>query len=113
MKHALILLFVALISAQANAQQPAPGLCTMVVKGLDSATRDALSRDLQNASGTRLVYACVPAGILVFSTPQGDAATARAHVEPLLRRHVRHEDISDMGISLEQAEARCAQTRDR
>lgn len=84
------------------------------VDGLTTADRDALHRDLSAPGGMKLIYACVPAGVLVFESPMGESkqqAKQRA-VAALEAKSLRGRSEELTG-GLASAEAACAQARQR
>ena len=70
-----ILLGTAGIKAQSPSAEA--DLFAVRVNGLTTATRDAVTRDLVTQGQARVVFACVPAGILVFEALDG---TDREHM---------------------------------
>lgn len=119
MKHILslpaviIASLLCLLSLTASAQAPASSASSTVVrvKGLDSATRDALSSDLARTAGPKLVYACVPAGILVFEEQGRPQEQVRSRSLSALEQHVRTKDITVLPMDRTTAEQQCAQAR--
>lgn len=88
-------------------------LFAVQVNDLTPGTRDDISRQLERSKEVRIVFACVPAGILVFESIEGSAASGstRERTMPLLRHRSRSSDISELNLSIAEAEARCAQVR--
>jgi len=126
LKAALLPLAIGLGATALRAQAPqvlgivedAATHLVLRVEGLTSGQRDAIVRDLRTGDGARLVYACVPAGILVFA-PEGEGTAASKSagaidgVLPVAGRHLRREDVTETRMTLAEAEAACAQARDR
>jgi len=105
---------LSLLSLAGFSQGPASGATTVVrVKNLDAATRDALTTELAQGAGPRVVYACVPAGILVFEQPGAAEATVRGRSLTALEKHVRSKDITVLPMDRAAAEQQCAQARSR
>lgn len=115
-RFALWLLGIALGGAVAMAQQPAatPPRITMHVTDLTSADRDALARDLAISGGSRIAFACVPAGILVL---EGHSGLDRSQLEQLGRRMLNDRSLTiqraEQQGTIAQAEEACAQARSR
>lgn len=87
---------------------------TLRVTGLTSATRDAIARDLNTAGHTRIAFACVPAGILVLEPVH---SASRQQVRDLtlstIQQRAGSATITELPFSPQEAEAECAQVRDR
>ncbi len=87
---------------------------TMQVEGLTSATRDALAKDLKRTDDIRLVFACVPAGILVLESRTGHS---RGQLEERGRTALTARNASlrtrTIGHDLAAAEMACEQARNR
>lgn len=87
---------------------------TMQVEGLTSATRDALAKDLKRTDEIRLVFACVPAGILVLESRTGHS---RGQLEERGRTALTARNASlrtrTIGHDLAAAEMACEQARNR
>lgn len=122
MTNSLILLrsfwlaVVLALGAVASAQERAD-LREMVafrVDGLTSATRDALTRDLERSEDLRVVFACVPAGIIILAGRNGQAK-AQVEERSLAALNTRSGRAQAQRIdqSLAQAEATCEQARNR
>lgn len=110
----LALLLAAFASGNLSAQVPATGTTNVVhVKGLTAAQRDALQQGSGTHNAPKLVYACVPAGILVFESQGTGAQELRNMTLTTVRQHAAARDITELSISLTEAEARCAQARNR
>ena len=99
-----------------KAQNTSDGANRLVLRvdGLTSATRDAVARDLNSGGQAHLVFACVPAGILVLE-PSHTASRQQVRDLALSTIHQRAGAtlITELAFSAEQAEAECAQVRDR
>ncbi|MBL7945993.1 MAG: hypothetical protein JNN32_07990 [Flavobacteriales bacterium] len=112
----LWLAMVLLCSTYGQAQQAASGpeRLTLQVEGLTSETRDALSRELDRSGEARIAFACVPAGIMVIEARQGQS---RAQLETRSRSLLTQRSAAlrsrTIEGSLAQAEAACAQARNR
>ncbi len=115
-------LFLLLICATASwagalqAQSPAASRATMTVsvQDLTSELRDGIARDLQQSNELRLVYACVPAGIMVFEQQtQASREQMREILTPVLEHRIARQRISMETMDRNVAEERCAQVRNR
>jgi len=106
----LVLLWTA-FGGSAFAQQTTIGTSEIVihVKNLQSAERDALRQEL-TAGAIELVYACVPAGIMVFrSADSGSSNEAlRTHVLSMVADRTSVSRVRELPLNLAQAEERCA-----
>jgi hypothetical protein len=115
----LIALTVTVMAAFPNnapAQTPPThdGALVVKIKGLTAATRDAIARDIAPQGDLRLSYACVPAGILVLEPTGRTAQPAMRNLSmPVIERHARSRDITELSINKAQAEEQCAQARNR
>ncbi len=99
---------------QAQSASPETGHFAVRVSGLTSATRDALTRDLMAQGQARVVFACVPAGILMFESLNGiDNEHMRQAALPMLQQRAAHATIAEVSLSLREAEAECAEVRNR
>jgi hypothetical protein len=108
------LLSLSALTALAQAPQGEGESTVLRVKGLDSATRDAVVAELALSQGLRLTYACVPAGILVFQRENTvTASSMRTRSMEAVEKHARSKDITVLSISLSEAEQQCAQARNR
>lgn len=107
-----IFLLTSAIGSQAQSN-PAT-ILALRVDGLTAQERDALAQDLQNGTGVKLAYACVPAGLLVLAPvdpqsgidPRGAAAAS-------LARTVTSARIHEETLTQQQVEARCANARNQ
>jgi hypothetical protein len=104
-----------LASTSGTAQGHAPATAyALRVEGLTSEDRDALKLQLKNQSDLQLIYACVPAGVLVFeSGPGTPPETSRLRANALVRSRTAATRITELPEGLAGAEAACAQTRNR
>ena len=111
----LLWILLSTLGIQAQAQRPAalPARITLHVDGLTSATRDALN-STTTPGEPRLVFACVPAGILVLeSTANETPAQLESRIVNALTSRSAAERARVVDQSLEQAEAACASIRNR
>lgn len=99
--------------SQAQAPSGEDGPTIVRVNGLNASTRDAVVSELSRTSGMRLVYACVPAGILVFESDDRNVRQARMRSVSAVEKHARAKDITVLPISRKEAEEQCAQARNR
>lgn len=99
---------------QAQSASPETGRFAVRVSGLTSATRDAVARDLMAQGQARVVFACVPAGILVFESLNGsDHQHMRQAALPMLQQRAANATITEIPMSLREAEAECTEARNR
>ena len=107
----IALLGLAKIHAQ-SAEQPVIGLH---VNDLTSGERDAIARDLADQGEMRVSFACVPAGILVLEPTGRSTYTTQRHDAVLhtVRLRIPAARISEEPLTMTDAEARCAEARDR
>ncbi|MDQ3099987.1 MAG: hypothetical protein M3R08_01255 [Bacteroidota bacterium] len=104
--------FCGSLFAQAPAVQRSEIVVT--VEGLTSEVRDGVKRDLKSNGDLELIYACVPAGILVFQARQGvTPERSRADLKPLLEHRIARNKISVATMDRNTAEERCAEARNR
>lgn len=109
-----ILLTLNLLSAKAQSQQVNDRTYSMRIANLTSEERDAIVSDLSNGSDARVVFACVPAGIMVFETaPAKDRIQARQATVARIEARTRRERLNDGPASLAEAEAACANARNQ
>jgi hypothetical protein len=91
-----------------------PQQVVLQVDGLTSATRDAVMKDLSTSADVELVYACVPAGILVFASRIGQN---RVDLEQRSRAALTSRSATLRAHTLDQSqaqvEAACSQARNR
>ncbi|MFN3876223.1 MAG: hypothetical protein ACK4L7_09980 [Flavobacteriales bacterium] len=84
------------------------------VQGLKSEDRDALQRDLNDRADLRLVFACVPAGVLVFEgAPAETRQQARQRALPMLEAKALQGRLEELAGGRVEAEAACANARNR
>lgn len=94
---------------QAHAQQQ----IGLRITSLTSAERDSTARILEASHTLRLIYACVPAGVLVFATDARDAtsATVREQAEDILLPVIGDGRVASAPITMEAAEQACQNVR--
>lgn len=84
------------------------------VAGLTSEERDAVARDLASTGHARMVFACVPAGVMVFGpAPDRNPGAARTHALNVLGTRTQRQRITEVTLSLADAETACSEARDR
>lgn len=111
-----LMVIATLLPAESRAQSATPPArqFAVQVQGLTSEDRDAVQAQLRGRQDVRLVYACVPAGILVF---EGDANSTRLQAKqralPLLQARIAGKHSTDLDHGIAQAEAACAQLRNQ
>ena len=97
-------------NAQRSVQAPAPVI--LHVEGLTASKRDLINQEMQAQGDLRMRYACVPAGILILEpVPGRSVGDLRAQVAPIIRRNVPTGRSTELTITIQQAEDRCAQVR--
>jgi hypothetical protein len=106
---ALVLLLATGVTARLSAQGPVG----LRITSLTSAERDSISRHMADTGGPMVVYACVPAGIMVFGSPQRglSAAELRAQAVGSLQPLVGEDRIGQSIITLQAAEEACENAR--
>ncbi len=112
MAAALLALLPFSLKAQV-AHEPEHGFA-LRVQGLTSAERDDLQRELTGRDDLMLVYACVPAGVLVFEAANGGSKpmAAQRSMQLLDARSLRTR-TEELDGGLASAEAACEQARNR
>src|SRR5688572_18839719 len=87
--------FLPLFVAVASAQRPgtARNSISLHVEGLTSEMRDGLSRELAGTTDLELVFACVPAGILVFEGTAGTQAALLDRTLSLMEHRIARQRI--------------------
>lgn len=114
MRSTWLVLCIALGSSALAQRSSTAEQLTLHIEGLTSATRDALVKETTLGNELRIVFACVPAGIIVLESPSGlrkAQIEQRSHTllnarSATLRTHILEH-------SLAQAEAACEQARTR
>lgn len=87
---------------------------TVRVEGLTSQERDAVNTDLEARNDLKLVFACVPAGILVFRGESGTTRTStRAKAVSLMQSRLSTTRLAETTGGIAEAEQACAQQRNR
>ena len=87
--------------------QSAGHTVTIQIADLTSEDRDGINRHLAQRNDLRLVFACVPAGILVFETTDRESGA----LQELLRHHIPRDRAQFVPMDRESAENSCAQAR--
>ncbi len=91
-----------------------PSTYSVRVAGLTSDERDAVVRQLAVTGEARVVFACVPAGIMVLApTSPTHNTTARSQALAAIGTRVPAQRITEVQLSLADAEAACAKERRR
>lgn len=106
----LTLILLGLLYSQPASAQNTIGLRVIA---LTSAERDALVAAAHASGELKVVFACVPAGVIVFSD-QGRATSRealRANVRAAMAPTVPPQRIEARELTLEAAEAACESTR--
>ncbi|MBK8499595.1 MAG: hypothetical protein IPL52_12470 [Flavobacteriales bacterium] len=84
------------------------------IADLTSEERDAVAQALEASGEARMVFACVPAGVMVFA-PKPDRPTHTLRSQSLAALHARmpQQRIQETALSLADAEAACDEARNR
>ncbi len=99
---------------KAQLGQPADRSYAVQVTGLNSELRDNLERELKGRTDLRLVYACVPAGVLVFEARNSESKQeARLRAQPLLEHKALLTRARELPGGQTEAEAACLQARNQ
>lgn len=84
------------------------------VQGLTSAERDELQQELKDRDDLKLVYTCVPAGVLVFEAANGGSKQRAVQLSTrLLEARSLRTRTEELTGGLASAEAACEKARDR
>lgn len=97
-----------------RAQSTTPATIAVRVADLTSEERDAVAHALQASGEARMVFACVPAGVMVFA-PKAGRPTHTLRSQSLAALHARmpQQRIQETTMSLVDAEAACDEARNR
>ena len=84
------------------------------IADLTSDERDAVAQALEASGEARMVFACVPAGVMVFA-PKAGRSTHTLRSQSLAALHARmpQQRIQETTLSLADAEAACDEARNR
>lgn len=93
--------------------EPLANTYALRVADLTSEERDAIALDLSTDGNVRMVFACVPAGIMVFSPEQNAGQPLRVRAMATVSSRTQAQRITEMPMDLHQAEAACANARNR
>ena len=85
------------------------------ISALTTAERDAIASSAQGQSHLKVIYACVPAGVIVFADSQASSSreAAQGRLAPLLSQALPANRIAAWNLTLRAAEAACETTRDQ
>jgi len=109
-------LVMVLLCTRSQAQTPtiARERISLHVDGLTSETRDDLARELKRSGDARIVFACVPAGIIVLEARPGLTRTElETRSNQLLSNRSATSHARRVEHTIVQAEAACEQARNR
>lgn len=83
------------------------------INGLTSAERDSLAQQIQGTTDLELVYACVPAGVLVFGANalSTSRAALRSQALGIMAPVIAADRIGPVVLDLQAAEAACETAR--
>lgn len=97
-----------------HAQSTASTTLAVHVADLTSEERDAVAQALEASGEARMVFACVPAGVMVFA-PKADRSTHTLRSQSLAALNARmpQQRIHETTLSLADAEAACDEARNR
>ena len=113
----LTISFAAALGAHAQSAEASSAVPRIALRitDLTEEERDAFTRDLHEQGNARIVFACVPAGVLVIEgTESGRSAdNLRLHALPGLLRNVAADRITEDQLTLRNAEDLCAEARNR
>lgn len=99
-------------SAKAQNATTAQAPLVLHVAGLTSSKRDLIKLELDAQGDHRLSYACVPAGILILVPMSGRSVVElRGQIDSIIQRHVPQGRWTELTMTQQQAEDRCAQVR--
>lgn len=103
------LLLSLLLSPTLSAQEP----IGLRINTLSSAERDAIITNVREGGELRVIYACVPAGVIVFSeaTPSGSREALRTKVISAIAPIIPAGRIAGTDYSLDDAETACETVR--
>lgn len=112
LRPVLVLAVFSLFFSESIRAQEAIGL---QVSGLTSAERDSISLHRSGPEELHLVYACVPAGILVFGSGHsgGTRAVLRSQAIQAMAAIIPAERISPSEWDIQAAESACQAARDQ
>ncbi|MBK7944305.1 MAG: hypothetical protein IPJ85_02885 [Flavobacteriales bacterium] len=111
MAASLLLLLPFGLKAQSG--NPNTGHYAVRVIGLTAADRDALQQDLKGRNDLKLVFACIPAGVLVFASQAESKQVVEQRALPLLEAKAHRSRIEELTGGLADAEDACTQARNR
>ena len=104
----MIALLAICLSAQLRAQEPVG----LHINALTSAERDSISRQMPGTEGLHVIYACVPAGILVLGSDSNiSRADLRSQAIQALQPVLGAGRIEDGTLTLHDAEQACENVR--
>lgn len=85
------------------------------INSLTSAERDALTANARQAGELEVVFACVPAGVIVFNGtgPAGSREALRTKVLALATPVIPAPRITEAALTLPAAEAACRAAREQ
>lgn len=107
--RACSLLLTLCTSALLLAQEP----IGLQINAMSSAERDAITTNLSAAGELQVVFACVPAGLIVFNeaTSSGSREALRTKVIAAIAPIIPVQRITGTDITLEAAETACQNAR--
>ncbi|MBX2972918.1 MAG: hypothetical protein KF797_07440 [Flavobacteriales bacterium] len=109
-------LALVLLSTRSQAQERALARerITFHMDGLTSETRDDLARELKRTGDAHIAFACVPAGIIVLEALPGLTRTElETRSQQLFSARSAASRMRRVDSTIAQAEAACAQARNR
>lgn len=108
------LLLVLGLQKAGRSQATEPSTYAVRVADLTNEERDAVVHELALSGQARMAFACVPAGVMVFEpTPHKTHTAARLSATTALEARTHRERITEVPMSLADAEAACAEARNR
>jgi hypothetical protein len=109
------LALIGLIAIGALAKLSAQAPVGLHISSLTTVERDSLMRAVPKAGALKVVFACVPAGVLVFASdgPGTSREALRAQAVQALAPWVAEDRITEGTITLHAAEQACETARDQ
>jgi len=110
-----VLALIGLIAISALAQLSAQAPVGLHIASLTTAERDSLMREVPRTGALKVVFVCVPAGIIAFSTdgPSTSREALRTQAVQALGPWVAQDRITEGTITLHAAEQACETARDQ
>ncbi len=109
------LALIGLISIGALARLSAQAPVGLHIASFTTTERDSLMREVPKTGTLKVVFACVPAGVIVFGSdgPSASREALRVQAVQALGTWVAEDRITDGTITLHGAEQACETARDQ